>query len=82
MKATEYRKIAAGEWGEDLSLKIEATEKLSTLLEKAEKHVIKLAMKRCKGNQSVAALALGISRGTLRTKLKQYFGDKYFRQVI
>lgn len=82
MRTIEYKKIAAGEWGEDLSLKIEATEKLSTLLEKAEKHVIKLAMERCKWNQSAAALALGISRGTLRTKLERYFGDKYFRQVI
>ena len=30
-----------------------------------------------KYNQSATASALGISRGTLRTKLKQYFGDKY-----
>lgn len=82
MRPTQYKAISAGEWGEDVSLKIDATEKLSTLLAKAEKHVIRLAMKRCKGNQSIAALALGISRGTLRTKLKEYFGDKYFRQVI
>lgn len=82
MQRTRPEDISAGNWGDDLSLKITGTEALSTLLNKAEKHVIELAMHRCKNNQSVAAKALGLSRGTLRTKLKQYFGDKYFRQVI
>jgi DNA-binding protein Fis len=36
-------------------------------------HVYELA----RYNQSKAALMLGLSRGNLRHKLKQYFGDKY-----
>jgi Fis family transcriptional regulator, factor for inversion stimulation protein len=34
-------------------------------------------MEHCKYNQSRAAIMLGISRGTLRTKLRRYFDDKY-----
>lgn len=34
-------------------------------------------MERYKYNQSRAAKALGISRGTFRMLLMKYFGDKY-----
>jgi len=50
---------------------------LSTALVKAEEAVIENAYIRSKYNQSRAARLLGISRGSLRTKLKTYFGDKY-----
>ena len=65
-----------------IDLKLSPDDHLSVLLEKAEKHVIQLAIERCKGNQSTAALALGISRGTLRTKLRKYFGAKYFHREL
>jgi DNA-binding protein Fis len=29
-------------------------------------------MKECKGNQTLASQVLGLNRGTLRTKLKDY----------
>ncbi len=46
---------------------------LSYLEGKYIEHVYHLA----RHNQVKAAKMLGISRGTLRTKLKQYFGDTY-----
>lgn len=42
-----------------------------------EKEYIEHIYKRCKYNQSRAAKALGLSRGTLRSKLKYYFDDEY-----
>lgn len=36
-------------------------------------------MQETKYNQSKAANRMGISRGNLRTKLKHYFGNEYFR---
>jgi DNA-binding protein Fis len=44
-----------------------------------EKGWIEKMMQDCNYNQSRAAANLGMSRGTLRMKLKEYFGDKYFR---
>jgi len=44
-----------------------------------EKSLLDLTMEICGYNQSRAAMALGLSRGCFRTKLKQHFGDKYFR---
>lgn len=42
-----------------------------------ETPLFRAVMEHCKYNQSRAAVMLGISRGTLRTKLKRYFDDKY-----
>jgi len=47
------------------------------VLEEIEIPLLKAVMEYCKYNQSRAAIMLGISRGTLRTKLRQYFDDKY-----
>ena len=47
------------------------------VLEEIEIPLFRAVMEHCKYNQSRAALMLGISRGTLRTKLRQYFDDKY-----
>ena len=47
------------------------------VLEEVETPLLKAVMEYCKYNQSRAAIMLGISRGTLRTKLRHYFDDKY-----
>jgi DNA-binding protein Fis len=47
------------------------------VLEEVEAPLFKAVMEHCKYNQSRAALMLDISRGTLRTKLRHYFDDKY-----
>jgi DNA-binding protein Fis len=47
------------------------------VLEEVEIPLFRAVMEHCKYNQSRAALMLGVSRGTLRTKLRHYFDDKY-----
>lgn len=47
------------------------------VLEEIETPLFRAVMEHCKYNQSKAAVMLGISRGTLRTKLREYFDDKY-----
>ena len=47
------------------------------VLEEVESAMYEAIMKFTKGNQSRAALLLGVSRGTLRTKLKHYFGTTH-----
>ena len=44
------------------------------VIEEVEAAMYEAAMKFTKGNQVQAAKVLGVARGTLRTKLKQYFG--------
>ena len=44
------------------------------VIEEVEAAKYEAAMKFTKGNQVQAAKVLGVARGTLRTKLKQYFG--------
>lgn len=63
-------------------IQLAPNDNLHELLEKVEANVLKLAMERCKRNQSLCANELGISRGCLRTKLKEYFGNEYFREVV
>ena len=45
--------------------------------EQIEPPLLEAVMKKTKYNQVRAAKMLGISRGTLRKKLKMYFDDKY-----
>lgn len=44
----------------------------SMVVGEAEEAVIGYAMKHCNNNQSQAADILGVSRGTLRTKIQKY----------
>ena len=44
------------------------------VIDEVEAAMYEAAMKFTKGNQVQAAKVLGVARGTLRTKLKQYFG--------
>lgn len=46
---------------------------------KLESYWLQKTMQQCKYNQSKAAKKMEISRGTLRAKLKEHFGDLYFR---
>lgn len=48
-----------------------------SVLQLAEDAVFEHVMKTTRYNQSRAAKVLGISRGTLRTKLKERFGNRY-----
>lgn len=47
------------------------------VIEEIEAPLYKAVIEYCRYNQCRAAILLGISRGTLRTKLKYYFGDQY-----
>lgn len=42
------------------------------VLEEIERPLLETVMRRTGGNQTMAARWLGLNRGTLRTKLKQY----------
>lgn len=42
------------------------------VLKEVEQPLLEIIMKQCKGNQTHASKMLGINRGTLRTKLKDY----------
>src|SRR5436190_16205853 len=47
------------------------------ILEEIEPALLETVMLYVRENQSEAAKILGLSRGTTRKKLKQYFGEKY-----
>lgn len=47
------------------------------ILEEVEGPLFRSVMELTRYNQSKAARVLGVSRGTLRTKLKHYFGDEF-----
>lgn len=49
----------------------------SFVLEEVESALYFEVMRFTRGNQSRAALLTGVSRGTLRTKLKYYFGTTH-----
>ena len=48
-----------------------------SILFEVEAGMYEAVMHHCKGNQSEAAKRLGVSRGTLRTKLKRYYGTTH-----
>ena len=41
-------------------------------LKEVEEPLLQSVMEQCKGNQTLASQILGLNRGTLRTKLKNY----------
>ncbi len=47
------------------------------VLEQIEPSLFKAVIEHCKYNQSKAAMVLGLSRGTCRTKLIKYFDEQY-----
>jgi len=47
------------------------------VVEAVEPPLLKIVMERYRYNQCQAAQVLGLSRGTLRTKLRYHFNDKY-----
>ena len=47
------------------------------ILEVVEAPLFRTVMELTRYNQSKAARVLGVSRGTLRTKLKRYFDDEF-----
>ncbi len=47
------------------------------ILEIVEAPLFRTVMEMTRYNQSKAARVLGVSRGTLRTKLKRYFDDEF-----
>lgn len=47
------------------------------ILEQVEAPLFRTVMEMTRYNQSKAARVLGVSRGTLRTKLKRYFDDEF-----
>ena len=47
------------------------------VLESVEAPLFRTVMELTRYNQSRAARVLGVSRGTLRTKLKHYFDDEF-----
>ena len=47
------------------------------VIEQIEPPLLKATMAHCKYNQSRAAIALGMSRGTFRKLLIKYFDDQY-----
>ena len=47
------------------------------VIEEIEEPLFRTVMEMTRYNQSKAARVLGVSRGTLRTKLKRYFGDEF-----
>ena len=47
------------------------------ILEEVEAPLFRTVMELTRYNQSKAARVLGVSRGTLRTKLKRYFDDEF-----
>ena len=47
------------------------------IIEEIEAPLFRTVMEMTRYNQSKAARILGVSRGTLRTKLKRYFDDEF-----
>lgn len=62
---------------EPLTIEFNEGDEIYKMLEKAESSIIEHVLKDSKYNQSATARKLGVSRMTVRTRLKTYFGDKY-----
>jgi DNA-binding protein Fis len=69
----------AGMIDDSLSKSVERTvhNHLQVLNNKDIVDLYKAVIEHCRYNQCRAAILLGVSRGTLRARLKYYFGDQY-----
>lgn len=61
-----------GQKGANLNLNL-----YQLIVEEIEAPLFRTVMELTRYNQSKAARVLGVSRGTLRTKLKRYFDDEF-----
>lgn len=61
----------------ETDFQLEVVNLTSTLLQEVEAQVLAQAMQKSRFNQSEVARKLGISRGALRYKLKEHFGDMF-----
>ena len=52
------------------------------IVEEVEAPLFRTVMEMTRYNQSKAARVLGVSRGTLRTKLKRYFDDEFIEEYF
>ena len=62
---------------EEFEVKLQAGHDTFLALAEIEKKYIEFIYQQSRYNQSRAAKMLGLSRGCLRMKLEQHFGDKY-----
>jgi len=53
------------------------TDLYSIVMEQVEEPLFLATIEHCKYNQSKAAQVLGLSRGTMRVKLRKYFDDRF-----
>ncbi len=60
-----------------VSAKDNALNLYQLIIEEVEGPLFRTVMEMTRYNQSKAARVLGVSRGTLRTKLKRYFDDEF-----
>ena len=69
-KQNQLKQVIENEFNRVAANEIESA--LPTLIEKFEREVYTMAIERSGGNQAKAARLLGVSRFTLREKLKLY----------
>ena len=58
--------------GEHVELALKESDDLKEIVEKVERQVIERVMRKVRGNQSLGARLLNISRGSLIAKMKEY----------
>jgi Fis family transcriptional regulator len=59
------------------ALQLKENDVYKVIKDSLDRIIFESTMKVCRYNQSRASKILGVSRGTLRTKLLEYFGDTY-----
>ena len=61
----------------NISIKDASSNLYQLIVEEVETPLFRTVMELTRYNQSKSARVLGVSRGTLRTKLKRYFDDEF-----
>ena len=75
--AQQVVSVVKGYLGDSSNKKSNKQELYDVVMQSIEAPLFRTVMEMTRYNQSQAARVLGVSRGTLRTKLKQYFGDEF-----